>query len=220
MSESITSQRVNVLRIFDAFRDSTDERRTTYTDAFDNLPAEIICARLVYQQYAEFLVEEYIIPPGVRNAGQRLKCNTVLDYLGCLLNIAFMIFGTVAQHAMFFTARDGSNVTDDARWFQGVKRNIKRAICERMMHGADFYEGIRAVLIDRDQKPVWNPATVGDVADAAVRAVFFCGRRTTGLSIAAWSGNASRLQLSTSHGLMPAARDQTRRTSLGTLNTA
>ena len=52
-----------------------------------------------------------------------------------------MIFGTIQAHAMFFTARDASNVTDDARWFQGVKRNIKRAICERMIEtGAEIDE--------------------------------------------------------------------------------
>jgi enoyl-CoA hydratase len=31
--------------------------------------------------------------------------------------------------------------------------------------GHDFYEGIRAILIDKDRKPIWKPAALGDVTD-------------------------------------------------------
>jgi enoyl-CoA hydratase/carnithine racemase len=36
-------------------------------------------------------------------------------------------------------------------------------ILNRMLEGHDFYEGIRAVLIEKDNKPVWRPATVEDL---------------------------------------------------------
>jgi len=41
-----------------------------------------------------------------------------------------------------------------------------------MKAGHDFFEGVRAVLIDKDQKPRFNPPTVAGVTDAMVAAHF------------------------------------------------
>lgn len=40
------------------------------------------------------------------------------------------------------------------------------------MAGVDFYEGIRAVLVDKDQSPAWSPACLEDVSDELVNKHF------------------------------------------------
>lgn len=45
-------------------------------------------------------------------------------------------------------------------------------IVSRAIHGSDFYEGVRAVIVDKDNKPRWKPATLADVTDAEVERHF------------------------------------------------
>jgi len=41
-------------------------------------------------------------------------------------------------------------------------------IVSRVIHGHDFYEGVRAVIVDKDNKPRWRPPTLADVGEAEV----------------------------------------------------
>ena len=45
-------------------------------------------------------------------------------------------------------------------------------IVSRVIEGHDFYEGVRAVIVDKDNAPRWRPATLREVSDAEVERHF------------------------------------------------
>ncbi|KAM7380871.1 hypothetical protein PAMP_004141 [Pampus punctatissimus] len=45
-------------------------------------------------------------------------------------------------------------------------------LSQACMRGSDFYEGVRAVLVDKDQSPKWNPSALADVSDQSVEQCF------------------------------------------------
>jgi enoyl-CoA hydratase len=49
---------------------------------------------------------------------------------------------------------------------------LEYRIVHRILAGHDFFEGVRAALIDKDQAPRWRPATLDDVDAAAIEAHF------------------------------------------------
>lgn len=49
---------------------------------------------------------------------------------------------------------------------------IEFRIVSRILDGHDFYEGVRATIIDKDGKPDWRPPTLGEVGEASIEAYF------------------------------------------------
>jgi enoyl-CoA hydratase len=62
--------------------------------------------------------------------------------------------------------REGANAA-----FEDCMR-IEYRIVSRIPQGVDFYEGVRAVIIDKDNTPKWRPDRLEDVTDADVDAYF------------------------------------------------
>jgi len=49
---------------------------------------------------------------------------------------------------------------------------LEYRLTQHVMAGHDFYEGIRAMLIDRDRNPKWRPATFAEVSESIVDGYF------------------------------------------------
>ena len=62
--------------------------------------------------------------------------------------------------------RDGAGLD-----FESIMRREYRMACA-FLAGHDFFEGIRAAVIDKDRKPRWNPARLEDVGEADVARYF------------------------------------------------
>lgn len=45
-------------------------------------------------------------------------------------------------------------------------------LCVRHLEKSDFHEGVRALLIDKDNSPKWDPKTVEEVSDERVQSFF------------------------------------------------
>jgi enoyl-CoA hydratase len=49
---------------------------------------------------------------------------------------------------------------------------LEYRLTQHFMAGHDFYEGVRAMLIDRDRNPQWRPATLAEVTDGMLDSYF------------------------------------------------
>ncbi|KAG5310273.1 HIBCH protein, partial [Acromyrmex insinuator] len=47
-----------------------------------------------------------------------------------------------------------------------------RLACAALSRNSDFYEGVRALLVDKDQKPIWKPSSLANVTDEYVNRRF------------------------------------------------
>src|SRR3954471_19562453 len=49
---------------------------------------------------------------------------------------------------------------------------LEYRLTTHFMEGHDFYEGVRAVVVDKDQNPRWRPATLAEIGDAEIEGYF------------------------------------------------
>jgi enoyl-CoA hydratase len=49
---------------------------------------------------------------------------------------------------------------------------IENRLAQRIARGPDFLEGVRAILIDKDNAPRWNPPTLEQLDDTAIARYF------------------------------------------------
>ncbi|KAL7080768.1 hypothetical protein ACQ4LE_000757 [Meloidogyne hapla] len=49
---------------------------------------------------------------------------------------------------------------------------VEFRLCQRFIADHDFHEGCRAILIDKDKNPKWQPSTLKEVSEAKVEYYF------------------------------------------------
>ncbi len=60
----------------------------------------------------------------------------------------------------------------------GAEREIEEALAleyrvmQHVMEGEDFFEGVRALLVDKDRKPRWQRSSLAEVTDEEVERHF------------------------------------------------
>lgn len=61
---------------------------------------------------------------------------------------------------------------------RGKKLNLSECLkmelrmCRTVMLNSDFYEGVRALLVDKDNQPAWKPNKIEDVTNEMVQSYF------------------------------------------------
>ncbi|WP_072385758.1 enoyl-CoA hydratase/isomerase family protein [Hyphomicrobium sp. CS1BSMeth3] len=50
--------------------------------------------------------------------------------------------------------------------------NVELRLCLHLFEDGEFVEGVRALLVDKDKNPRWNPPTLAELSDATVEALF------------------------------------------------
>lgn len=55
--------------------------------------------------------------------------------------------------------------------FDDVMR-MEFRIVRRVMEGRDFYEGVRALIVDKDKAPLWSPASIEGVSESEIAKYF------------------------------------------------
>ena len=134
------------------------------------------------QQIVEILREFSVIPPPPRLAGNAERIDRLFapDTLEAIIAaLAADPSGWAAKEWKAVTTKCPASAKVALRQFAGSaamsdfaeEMALEYRLAARMMLRADFIEGVRAVLVDKDHAPQWSPAAPEDVTEAMLDAI-------------------------------------------------
>lgn len=106
------------------------------------------------------------------------KINSVLDFRSLLESEALQDEWVHAGLLSFKAGSPTSAMVTFEQLRRGKNLNLKQAFCSELnlsVHFSlqtDFPEGVRALLIDKDKKPNWRPATLEEVNKSTIESYF------------------------------------------------
>jgi enoyl-CoA hydratase len=144
--------------------------------------ADALCGRGALDEILAAFVHD---PGPVKLAGERgtiAECFGSPDLAAIRETIAAKAAGGSAFAAKLVQTLSAKSPTSVAIAFEQMRRGAALDFAEamrtefrivsRIAHGHDFYEGVRAVVIDKDHAPRWRPDEPGGVTAEAIAAYF------------------------------------------------
>ncbi len=146
---------------------------------FDNLQAALAQAENVETVIAEFAQTPPDAPPLAQHRARIDRIfshDSVEEIVEALLwegdawasQTRSTILGKspISTKVAFRQLREGAKLDFDACM------QMEYRLANRFIEGIDFYEGVRATVIDKGQSPQWNPDTLAAISDADIDAYF------------------------------------------------
>jgi enoyl-CoA hydratase len=152
--------------------------------AFDALLAALVAAPKLDRASVDTILAAHQADPGAgtlaarRAEIDRLFSGDDLDAVVDAVDLAASGADWIAEaQAVLHHASPTSLRATWRRMVEGRGQDIARILKDdyrmavRIVAGHDFAEGVRAIFVDKDRKPRWNPATLGAVTAAAIDAL-------------------------------------------------
>ena len=122
-----------------------------------DLPERLHCSQELYESLQKWLLEEYTIEEGSKNAGQRLNCSVVMQAISSLINQAATKhkISSNVETKLFFSCLDLTSTTESALWLQCLRTTtIKESFQRNLAAGTTqdnsappwYIEHVRAMV--------------------------------------------------------------------------
>ncbi|CAF0971777.1 unnamed protein product [Adineta steineri] len=120
---------------------------------------------------------EKMSPTSLKLTFEQLKRGQKLDLKDCLIMEYRLAQNTMIGHDFYEGSPTSLKLTFE-QLKRGQKLDLKDCLimeyrlAQNTMIGHDFYEGVRAVLVDKDNKPQWKPNSLKNVSDKEIEDYF------------------------------------------------